>query len=154
MYELPQKMGKYMTIPRTEGVSTTDIVGRMLLMSTRHHQRSESIGGELASDRQQQRKKQQQQEAEEAERQAIFYRRSQFLTTSRMIRLFSAGMRSGPPHSNSDTKVVYMDGSWDMFHAGHTKTLKKIKTQLVGGSVKKRTRPDKGHAGTQTNKRR
>ncbi len=24
-----------------------------------------------------------------------------------------------------------MDGSWDMFHAGHTKTLKKIKTQLV-----------------------
>ncbi len=106
MYELPQKMGKYMTIPRTEGVSTTDIVGRMLLMSTRHHQRSESIGGELASDRsQQQRKKQQQQqeEQEEEERQAIFYRRSQFLTTSRMIRLFSAGMRSGPP--NRDTKV-------------------------------------------------
>lgn len=28
-------------------------------------------------------------------------------------------------------QVVYMDGSWDMFHAGHTKTLKKIKTQLV-----------------------
>lgn len=48
-----------------------------------------------------------------------------------MIRLFSAGMRSGAP--NRDTKAVYMDGSWDMFHAGHTKTLKKIKTQLVGG---------------------
>lgn len=42
-------------------------------------------------------------EQEEAERQAIFYRRSQFLTTSRMIRLFSAGMRSGAP--NRDTKV-------------------------------------------------
>lgn len=25
MYELPQKMGKYRTIPRTEGISTTDI---------------------------------------------------------------------------------------------------------------------------------
>lgn len=25
VYELPQKMGKYLTIPRTEGVSTTDI---------------------------------------------------------------------------------------------------------------------------------
>lgn len=104
MYELPQKMGKYMTIPRTEGVSTTDIVGRMLLMSTRHHQRSESIGGELASDRQSKKKAQQQQQEQEAEeRQAIFYRRSQFLTTSRMIRLFSAGMRSGVP--NPDTKV-------------------------------------------------
>lgn len=105
MYELPQKMGKYMTIPRTEGVSTTDIVGRMLLMSTRHHQRSESIGGELASDRQQKKKKEQ----EEEERQAIFYRRSQFLTTSRMIRLFSAGMRvSGPP--TRGTKVTRKGG--------------------------------------------
>lgn len=113
MYELPQKMGKYMTIPRTEGVSTTDIVGRMLLMSTRHHQRSESIGGELASDRQSKKKaqqQQQQQEQEAEERQAIFYRRSQFLTTSRMIRLFSAGMRSGVP--NPETKVQGHGGAW------------------------------------------
>lgn len=28
-----------------------------------------------------------------------------------------------------------MDGSWDMFHAGHSKTLKKIKTQLVRACV-------------------
>lgn len=28
-----------------------------------------------------------------------------------------------------------MDGSWDMFHAGHSKTLKKIKTQLVRAFV-------------------
>lgn len=29
--------GKYLTIPRTEGISTTDIVGRMLLMTRDHH---------------------------------------------------------------------------------------------------------------------
>lgn len=29
--------GKYMSVPRTEGISTTDIVGRMLLMSRSHH---------------------------------------------------------------------------------------------------------------------
>ena len=29
--------GKYLTIPRTEGISTTDIVGRMLLMTRAHH---------------------------------------------------------------------------------------------------------------------
>lgn len=30
-------VGKYLTIPRTEGISTTDIVGRMLLMTRSHH---------------------------------------------------------------------------------------------------------------------
>lgn len=39
VYEAAQKMGKYLTIPRTEGISTTDIVGRMLLMTTTHHVR-------------------------------------------------------------------------------------------------------------------
>lgn len=36
----------------------------------------------------------------------VFYRRSKFLTTSRMIRLFSAGMKSPQPGS----KIIYMDG--------------------------------------------
>ena len=30
-------MGKYLTIPRTDGISTTDIVGRILLMTKSHH---------------------------------------------------------------------------------------------------------------------
>ena len=42
VYESAQKSGKYLTIPRTEGISTTDIVGRMLLMTKSHH--SGSIG--------------------------------------------------------------------------------------------------------------
>jgi hypothetical protein len=36
VYESAQKIGKYKTIPRTEGVSTTEIVGRMLLMQKTH----------------------------------------------------------------------------------------------------------------------
>lgn len=36
VYESAQKIGKYKTIPRTEGVSTTEIVGRMLLMQKSH----------------------------------------------------------------------------------------------------------------------
>lgn len=36
VYETAVKMGKYKTIPRTEGVSTTEIVGRMLLMQKKH----------------------------------------------------------------------------------------------------------------------
>ena len=37
VYESAKKAGKYLSIPRTEGVSTTDIVGRMLLMTKDHH---------------------------------------------------------------------------------------------------------------------
>ena len=37
VYESAKKAGKYRSIPRTQGVSTTDIVGRMLLMSKDHH---------------------------------------------------------------------------------------------------------------------
>jgi ethanolamine-phosphate cytidylyltransferase len=37
VYEAAKKAGKYQSIPRTEGVSTTDIVGRMLVMTKDHH---------------------------------------------------------------------------------------------------------------------
>lgn len=37
VYETAKKAGKYQSIPRTEGVSTTDIVGRILLMNKDHH---------------------------------------------------------------------------------------------------------------------
>eukprot|EP01046_Picozoa_sp_COSAG06_P010285 COSAG06_NODE_560_length_14294_cov_16.177739_5_plen_110_part_00 len=37
VYQNAIDLGKYKTIPRTEGVSTTDIVGRMLLFSKEHH---------------------------------------------------------------------------------------------------------------------
>ena len=37
VYESAQRAGKYRTIPRTEGVSTTEIVGRMLLLNREHH---------------------------------------------------------------------------------------------------------------------
>lgn len=36
-YALPKRLGRFKTIKRTEGVSTTDLVGRMLLMTREHH---------------------------------------------------------------------------------------------------------------------
>ena len=48
---------------------------------------------------------------------------SKFLTTSRMLRLFSVGVEA----PEEGQRVVYMDGSWDMFHAGHISILKKAK---------------------------
>lgn len=46
VYESAKKSGKFQNIPRTEGISTTDILGRMLLVSTAHHTPYEKTGGE------------------------------------------------------------------------------------------------------------
>jgi len=115
--------GMYRSIPRTEGVSTTEIVGRMLLMSTHHHMgnpgvypgqaREEGQHGERVS-------------SSQSELSSKFgpYRASRFLTTSRMLRLFS---QPSPRPINSKTKVVYIHGGFDMFHAGHASVLKEAK---------------------------
>ena len=96
VYETAQRLGKYRTIPRTEGVSTTDIVGRLLLLSD---------GA-----------------ADGAARRGAAHR-SKFLTTGHMLRLFSEHV--APPPAGA--RVVYIDGSWDMFHAGHVDVLCRAK---------------------------
>jgi len=45
---------------------------------------------------------------------------SKFLTTSRMLQLFSAGVKA----PSKDMHVVYIDGAWDLFHPGHVTILK------------------------------
>lgn len=93
VYEVAKAIGKFKNIPRTEGVSTTDIIGRMLQLTTDHH----LIGG-LGS-------------------------QSKFLTTSRMLKLFSPDVRT----PSRDMRVIYIDGAWDMFHPGHVAVLKAAK---------------------------
>lgn len=118
VYETAQKLGKYRTIPRTEGVSTSDILGRMLLMHKTHHTREEYGNGRLMS-------------LVSTEKMMI-ERPSKFLTTNRMFRLFSAGHQD----PKKTDRVVYIDGAYDMFHAGHVEIMKKAKeegTYLIVG---------------------
>ncbi len=112
VYEHVKAKGMFKAVKRTEGVSTTDIVGRMLTCGMDHLVDDEVLSGKRASDI----------SADDAISAADAVRRSNFLPTSHRIRQFS----SNRTPSEKDV-VVYMDGAWDMFHQGHIAVLKEAK---------------------------
>jgi len=113
VYESAKRLDKYRSVPRTEGVSTTDIVGRMLLLTKTHHKVGHKGNGDGVSQTLSQTSTN------------LADRKSKFLTTNRMLRVFSAGYTE----SKSGDTVIYVDGAWDMFHAGHVKFLERCKAK-------------------------
>ena len=97
VYEAARALGKYRTIPRTEGVSTTEIVGRMLLLDKAHHAMApdidEGIGGLKLTSAAAPDDADLYSAASDSEHSgSSFVRESKFLTTSQMLRLFASGM--------------------------------------------------------------
>uniref|UniRef100_A0A2P2J0C3 Ethanolamine-phosphate cytidylyltransferase n=1 Tax=Rhizophora mucronata TaxID=61149 RepID=A0A2P2J0C3_RHIMU len=113
-YALAKKAGRYKQIKRTEGVSTTDIVGRMLLC-TRERSISENHDH---SSLQRQFSNGHSQRFEDGGM-GCGTRVSHFLPTSRRIVQFSNS--KGP---RADARIVYIDGAFDLFHAGHVEILR------------------------------
>lgn len=113
-YALAKKAGRYKQIKRTEGVSSTDIVGRMLLC-VRERPSSES---QNHSSLQRQFSHGHSQKSEDGGS-GSGTRISHFLPTSRRIVQFSNGKGPGPA-----ARIVYIDGAFDLFHAGHVEILR------------------------------
>lgn len=105
VYESAMKMGKYLTIPRTEGISTTDIVGRILLMTKSHHS-SDLMKPVSLEETQVQNQLLLDSNNNNTIIQRPFVRKSRFLTTSHTIRLFGAGTRI----PKATDKIIYLAG--------------------------------------------
>lgn len=101
-YRYVKEAGRYKECRRTEGVSTTDIVGRMLLMTKSHHQSKEQEGTVDAEHSEAIRRDQ--------TTHSPWTGISQFLPTTRKIIQFAEGKDPRP-----GDRIVYVDGAFDLF---------------------------------------
>eukprot|EP00316_Scyphosphaera_apsteinii_P008736 CAMPEP_0119314484 /NCGR_PEP_ID=MMETSP1333-20130426/32898_1 /TAXON_ID=418940 /ORGANISM="Scyphosphaera apsteinii, Strain RCC1455" /LENGTH=476 /DNA_ID=CAMNT_0007319599 /DNA_START=226 /DNA_END=1656 /DNA_ORIENTATION=+ len=108
-YGEAKEAGRIKIIKRTEGISTTDLVGRLLLETRSHHSPLADAAlltsGAAAADYR----------AANVSSSGV----SQFLPTTRRLRQFSTGR---VPQANE--KIVYVDGDFDLLHAGHIDLLR------------------------------
>ncbi|XP_041077549.1 ethanolamine-phosphate cytidylyltransferase-like isoform X1 [Polyodon spathula] len=114
-YAEVKNSGRYRECKRTQGVSTTDLVGRMLLMTKTHHsnidknseyqQHTDNFG-------------------KSPKGHSPWTGVSQFLQTSRKIIQFASGKEPQP----GDT-IIYVAGAFDLFHIGHVDFLENVYKQ-------------------------
>jgi ethanolamine-phosphate cytidylyltransferase len=98
-------IGRLLTFKRTEGVSTTDITGKLLALAELKKRQEEGLEVEHSATKR----------FEDPPKQ-------QFLATSRRIVNFANTNLPKP----GDT-IVYIQGSWDILHHGHLKRIEEAK---------------------------
>ncbi len=129
VYGPMKKAGRFKMFKRTEGISTTDIIGRLLMLTSSRKKSFEtdtifttssilSSDGTSTSTTSEIVKNSNQANEENLKGPVI----SSFLTTGRRLHEFC----NNKVPKDTD-KVVYVDGAWDILHGGHIEVLKKAK---------------------------
>lgn len=113
-YHLVKTAKRYKEVSRTAGISTTDLVGRMLLLTRNHFRQGtdeysiEKEGSSIMG--------------QDPAARSPWTGCSQFLPTTQKIIQFSDGKSPKP-----GDKIVYVAGAFDLFHVGHLDFLEKAK---------------------------
>ncbi|XP_071476700.1 ethanolamine-phosphate cytidylyltransferase-like [Diadema antillarum] len=116
-YRIVKEAGRYKECQRTAGVSTTNIVGRMLLMTKEHH-----MGGEKIETEGNVSPKSKTLQASCSTMSSPYTGISQFLPTTQKIIQFAEGREPKP-----GDRIVYCPGAFDLFHVGHVDFLEQAR---------------------------
>lgn len=114
-YHIVKTAKRYREVKRTQGVSTTDLVGRMLLMTKNHHENDES---KLPN------QEQTQEMGQSNESSSPWTKSCQFLATTNKIIQFSDGREPKP-----GDRIIYTAGAFDLFHIGLLDYLEQCKKE-------------------------
>ena len=113
-YHIVKSAGRYKECQRTQGVSTTNLVGRMLLLSTDHLQRGDqeyNVG-----------RRDSESMSSDASARSPWTGVSQFLPTTQKILQFS-----NKKEPKKTDKIIYVAGAFDLFHVGHLDFLEAVR---------------------------